>query len=232
MDGELLEGQLAYYRARRRVRRLVSAPGAPRPRPRTEPQLVLDGRGDPPGTRPLRAGCWNSPAARGSGRWSSPAALETNRARLREAGHGTHVRYVEADLFGWRPDAAYDAVLSLGSGSRTSPRSASRRSGSSSGPRSGPAGAPSSWTLWVPRPRTRRGVARDPRDYATTRKVEDGGGVPDRQGLLRPRRRREAANRPGMARLRAHDRALPLRLRWVAGLDGARDLTFDRTPAP
>jgi len=41
---------------------------------------------------------------------ASPEVLEINYARLREAGRETAVRYVEADLFGWRPDAAYDAV--------------------------------------------------------------------------------------------------------------------------
>ncbi len=42
---------------------------------------------------------------------ASPEVLEINRARLREAGRETTVRYVEADLFGWRPDAVYDAVF-------------------------------------------------------------------------------------------------------------------------
>ena len=42
---------------------------------------------------------------------ASPEVLEINRARLRETGRENAVRYVEADLFGWRPDAAYDAVF-------------------------------------------------------------------------------------------------------------------------
>jgi demethylmenaquinone methyltransferase/2-methoxy-6-polyprenyl-1,4-benzoquinol methylase len=42
---------------------------------------------------------------------ASPEVLEINRARLREAGRETAVRYVEAGLFDWRPDAAYDAVF-------------------------------------------------------------------------------------------------------------------------
>ena len=43
---------------------------------------------------------------------ASTEVLEINRARLREAGREPSVRYLEADLFGWRPDAAYDAVFS------------------------------------------------------------------------------------------------------------------------
>ncbi len=42
---------------------------------------------------------------------ASPEVLGINRARLREAGRETAVRYVAADLFDWRPDAAYDAVF-------------------------------------------------------------------------------------------------------------------------
>ena len=42
---------------------------------------------------------------------ASPEVLEINRARLREAGLEASVRYVQADLFDWRPDDAYDAVF-------------------------------------------------------------------------------------------------------------------------
>ena len=42
---------------------------------------------------------------------ASPEVLGINRARLREAGREATVRYVETDLFDWRPDAAYDAVF-------------------------------------------------------------------------------------------------------------------------
>ncbi len=42
---------------------------------------------------------------------ASPEVLGINRARIQETGHETPVRYVEADLFDWRPDAAYDAVF-------------------------------------------------------------------------------------------------------------------------
>ena len=42
---------------------------------------------------------------------ASPEVLGINRARLREARREISVRYVEADLFDWRPDAAYDAVF-------------------------------------------------------------------------------------------------------------------------
>ncbi len=163
MDGELLEGQLAYYRARAeeyddwflRRGRHDRGPEWNRRWFSTLEEIREElGRFGPTG-RVLELACgtglWTVELARHADSVTavdaSPEVLEINHARLQEAGHGASVRYVEADLFGWRPDAAYDAVLSLGSGSRTSPRSASRRSGSSSGPRSGPAGAPSSWTL-------------------------------------------------------------------------------------
>jgi ubiquinone/menaquinone biosynthesis C-methylase UbiE len=42
---------------------------------------------------------------------ASPEVLEINRVRLREAGRETAVRYVGADLFDLRPDAAYDVVF-------------------------------------------------------------------------------------------------------------------------
>ena len=42
---------------------------------------------------------------------ASPEVLEINRARLRETGRETRVRYVGADLFGWRADDAYDLIF-------------------------------------------------------------------------------------------------------------------------
>ncbi len=52
-------------------------------------------------------------ASRGLGnrRRRFPVVLEFNRARLRAAGREDRVRYVDADLFDWCPDDAYDAVF-------------------------------------------------------------------------------------------------------------------------
>jgi demethylmenaquinone methyltransferase/2-methoxy-6-polyprenyl-1,4-benzoquinol methylase len=42
---------------------------------------------------------------------ASPAMIAVNRERLGRAGLGDRLRYVEADLFSWRPDRTYDAVV-------------------------------------------------------------------------------------------------------------------------
>jgi SAM-dependent methyltransferase len=42
---------------------------------------------------------------------ASPAMIAANRARPTRAGLVDRVRYVLADLFSWRPDRAYDAVV-------------------------------------------------------------------------------------------------------------------------
>jgi SAM-dependent methyltransferase len=42
---------------------------------------------------------------------ASPEVLDINRARLQEAGPGTPVSYVLADLFDWSPEKAYDGVF-------------------------------------------------------------------------------------------------------------------------
>ena len=127
MDGELLEGQLAYYRARAeeyddwflRRRRHDRGPEWNR-RWFSELEDIRQelGRFGPAG-RVLELACgtglWTVDLARHATSMTavdaSPEVLEINRARLREAGHETAVRYVEADLFDWRPDAAYDAVF-------------------------------------------------------------------------------------------------------------------------
>jgi SAM-dependent methyltransferase len=122
-DKELLSEQLTYYRAR--------APEYDRWWYRTE-QYVLP---------PERKAEWDEEISRleaaidemaphgdvlelacGTGLWTerlsrharhitavdgSPEALALNRARLGDAA----VDYVEADLFAWRPDAAYDVVF-------------------------------------------------------------------------------------------------------------------------
>jgi ubiquinone/menaquinone biosynthesis C-methylase UbiE len=127
LDGELLEGQLAYYRARaeeyddwflRRGRHDRGPEWNRRWFSELEDIRQELGRFGPAG-RMLELAC-------GTGLWTvelarhatsvtavdaSPEVLEINRARLREAGRETAVRYVEADLFDWRPDAAYDAVF-------------------------------------------------------------------------------------------------------------------------
>ena len=127
MDDGLLEGQLAYYRARAgeydewflRQGRHDRGPEWNR-RWFSELEEVRRelGRFGPTG-RVLEFAC-------GTGLWTvelarhatsvtavdaSPEVLGINRARLREAGYETSVRYVEADLFDWRPDVAYDAVF-------------------------------------------------------------------------------------------------------------------------
>ena len=105
---------------------------------------------------------------------ASPEVLGINRARIREAGHEAPVRYVEADLFDWRPDAAYDAVFFGFWLSHVPPerfeafwelvRSALRPGGrvffvDSLGPETSD---------------ERERCVRDLQDYTTTRQVEDG----------------------------------------------------------
>src|SRR6266542_3457563 len=56
-------------------------------------------------------GVWTERLARTAARLTvvdaSPESLAINRDRLR----GSSVRYIEADIFGWRPDETYDAVF-------------------------------------------------------------------------------------------------------------------------
>ena len=127
MDGELLEGQLAYYRARaeeyddwflRRGRHDRGPEWNRRWFSELEDIRQELGRFGPAG-RVLELACgtglWTVDLARHATSMTavdaSPEVLEINRARPREAGRETAVRYVEADLFDWRPDAAYDAVF-------------------------------------------------------------------------------------------------------------------------
>jgi ubiquinone/menaquinone biosynthesis C-methylase UbiE len=127
VDDALLEGQLAYYRARAeeydewffRQGRHDRGPEWNRRwfSELEEVRRELDRFG--PKGRVLELAC-------GTGLWpvrlarhatsvtavdASPEVLEVNRARLREAGLEASVRYVQADLFGWWPDDAYDAVF-------------------------------------------------------------------------------------------------------------------------
>jgi ubiquinone/menaquinone biosynthesis C-methylase UbiE len=127
MDDPLLEGQLAYYRARAEeydewfLRRGRHDRGPEWNRrwfsELEEIRRELDRFG--PKGRVLELACgtglWTARLARHATSVTavdaSPEVLEINRARLREFGHETSVRHVEADLFGWSPDAAYDAVF-------------------------------------------------------------------------------------------------------------------------
>jgi cyclopropane fatty-acyl-phospholipid synthase-like methyltransferase len=131
---------------------------------------------------------------------ASPEVMEINRARLREAGHETSVRYVRADLFDWRPDDLYDAVFFGFWLSHVPPerfeafwklvRSALRPGGR--------AFFVDSLRAETPDEKERR--SRNPRDHPATRRR---AGVPDRQDLLRLGCPRKAARRPGMAVLRS-----------------------------
>ena len=97
MYDPLLEGQLTYYRARAEE---------------YDEWFLRRGRHD---RGPEWNRRWFSELARHATLVTavdaSPEVLEINRARLREAGLEASVRYVEADLFDWRPDAAHDAVF-------------------------------------------------------------------------------------------------------------------------
>ena len=127
MDDALLEGQLAYYRARAeeydewflRQGRHDRGPEWNRRwfNELEEVRRELDRFG--PKGRVIELAC-------GTGLWTvrlarhatsvtavdaSPEVLKINRDRLLEAGLEASVRYVQGDLFGWRPDDAYDAVF-------------------------------------------------------------------------------------------------------------------------
>jgi ubiquinone/menaquinone biosynthesis C-methylase UbiE len=127
VDDGLLEGQLAYYRARAEeydewfLRRGRHDRG-----PEWKGRWFLElervrqelGRFGPTG-RVLELACgtglWTVELARHAASITavdaSPEVLDINRARLRESHPENTVRYVRADLFDWRPDDAYDVVF-------------------------------------------------------------------------------------------------------------------------
>ena len=127
MDDVLLEGQLAYYRARAgeydewflRKGRHDRGPEWNRSwfleleRVRRE----LDRFGPTGEVLELACGTglWTVELARHAAGLiavdASPEVLDINRARLQEARLEISVRYVRADLFDWSPDDAYDAVF-------------------------------------------------------------------------------------------------------------------------
>ncbi|MBD0253854.1 MAG: class I SAM-dependent methyltransferase [Rubrobacter sp.] len=127
MDDRLLEGQLAYYRARAgeydewflRSGRYDRGPEWNQ-RWFSELEQVrreLDKFG--PAGEVLELACgtglWTVKLARHAASITavdaSPEVLEINRARLREAHPEVPVRYVLADLFDWSPQEAYDVVF-------------------------------------------------------------------------------------------------------------------------
>ncbi len=130
MDGELLEEQLAYYRARAaeydewflRQGRYDRGPEWNR-RWFTELEEVRRELGSfGPTGQVLELACgtglWTVELVRYASRVTavdaSPEVLEINRARLEESRTETPVRYVRADLFDWRPDEAYYDVVFFG----------------------------------------------------------------------------------------------------------------------
>jgi 2-polyprenyl-3-methyl-5-hydroxy-6-metoxy-1,4-benzoquinol methylase len=127
VDDGLLEGQLAYYRARAREYDewfLRTGPYDRGPDWNRRWFLELE--------RVRQELAWFEPKgsvlefACGTGLWTvelarhaagitavdaSPEVLDINRARLHVARTEIPIRYVRADLFDWRPDDAYDVVF-------------------------------------------------------------------------------------------------------------------------
>ena len=127
MDEGLLEGQLAYYRARAGEYDEWFLRTGPHDRgPEWNRRWFLElervrqelDRLGPKG-RVLELACgtglWTVELARHAAGITavdaSPEVLDINRARLQEAYPDVPVRYVRADLFDWRPDDAYDVVF-------------------------------------------------------------------------------------------------------------------------
>lgn len=127
MDGDLLGGQVAYYRARAgeydewflREGRYDCGPEWNRRWFSEVEEVRRELDRFRPADEVLELACgtglWTVELARHAAGITavdaSPEVLEINRARLGEAHPGFPVRYVRADLFDWRPDDAYDAVF-------------------------------------------------------------------------------------------------------------------------
>ena len=127
MDDKLLEGQLAYYRARAgeydewflREGRYDRGPESNRrwffELEQVRRELARFG----PTGKVLELACgtglWTVELARHAARITavdaSPEVLEINRARLQESRTEIPVRYVKADLFDWIPEEVYDEVF-------------------------------------------------------------------------------------------------------------------------
>jgi ubiquinone/menaquinone biosynthesis C-methylase UbiE len=127
VDRELLEGQLAYYRARAReydewFLRQGRHDRGPEWNRRwfSELEQVRDELDwfQPAGDvleLACGTGLWTVELARHAARITavdaSPEVLEINSARLHGSSPETPVSYVQANLFDWRPDDAYDVVF-------------------------------------------------------------------------------------------------------------------------
>ena len=127
MDEGLLEGQLAYYRARAgeydewflRTGRYDRGPEWNRRWFSELEQVRRELRVFGPAGEVLELACgtglWTVELARHAASITavdaSPEVLEINRSRLREAGSETPVRHVLADLFDWSPQKTYDVVF-------------------------------------------------------------------------------------------------------------------------
>jgi ubiquinone/menaquinone biosynthesis C-methylase UbiE len=127
VDEVLLEGQLAYYRARAgeydewflRTGRYDRGPEWNRRWFSELEQVRRELRVFGPAGEVLELACgtglWTVELARHAASITavdaSPEVLEINRSRLREAGSETPVRHVLADLFDWSPQKTYDVVF-------------------------------------------------------------------------------------------------------------------------
>jgi SAM-dependent methyltransferase len=127
VDDRLLEGQLAYYRARAaeydewflRKGRYDRGPEWNRRWFSELEHVRLELERFGPTGKVLELACgtglWTVELARHAAGITAvdaaPEVLEINRARLVETGTEIPIRYVRADLFDWSPDDAYDVVF-------------------------------------------------------------------------------------------------------------------------
>ena len=221
MDDGLLEGQLAYYRARAgeydewflRTGRNDRGPEWNRRWFLELERVRRELRRFGPKGRVLELACgtglWTVELARHAAGITavdaSPEVLDINRARAaRDPSRGARpLRQGRPVRLETRRGIRCGVLRLL---ARTCLQGASPLSGTSSGRRCGRADAPSSLTRCArkhgPKRRAPGGPQR-PHDAQTTQRR---AGVQDRQNLLRPRRARSAPRRHGLALLGAHDR--------------------------